>query len=49
MEVLREVADGTVTPEEGVRVYRDALHGAGVSAHRSLEEDMLIYTPALRE
>ena len=49
VEVLREVADGTVTPEEGVKVYRAALDSAGISAHRSFEEDMLIHTPALRE
>ena len=45
--VLRRVADGDVTPEEGVRVYRDQLEKAGIRASRSFDEDMTLHTAAL--
>lgn len=47
VEVLREVADGTVRPEEGVKVYREALERSGIKPERNLEEDMQIFTKGL--
>jgi hypothetical protein len=47
VDVLREVADESVSPEEGVKVYRDKLETLGITPHRSLDEDMRICTPGL--
>ena len=47
VEVLRDVADGQVGPEEGVRAYRDKLAKLGIKPARSLEDDMVLFTPGL--
>lgn len=48
VEVLRTVADGLVDPKEGVKVYRDALEKLGIAPARSLEDDMVLFTPGLQ-
>ena len=47
VEVLRDVADSQVGPEEGVKGYRDKLDKLGITPARSLEEDMVLFTPGL--
>lgn len=47
-EFLRAVVDGDMSPEEGVKAYHGALQAAGIKPQRSLEEDMVIETEALR-
>jgi hypothetical protein len=47
VDVLRNVADGLVSPEEGVKVYRDALDKLGIVPARRLEDDMVLFTPGL--
>lgn len=47
VDTLREVADGNVGPEEGVKVYRDALDKLGIEPARSLDDDMVLFTPGL--
>ena len=47
IEVLRQVADGLVGPEEGVKLYREALKKKGILTQRSLEEDMVVHSPGL--
>ena len=42
------VADGEVSPEEGVKVYRDALGSLGVTPIRSFDDDMVLFTPGLK-
>ena len=48
VDTLREVADGNVGPEEGVKIYRDALDKLGIEPARSFEDDMVLYTPGLQ-
>ena len=47
--ILRHVADGAISPEEGVRAYRGALQERGITPKRTLEDDMVLHTAALRE
>jgi hypothetical protein len=47
LEVLRQVADGHVGPEEGVRQYRCLLDDKGIAAARSLDDDMILHSPGL--
>ena len=47
LEVLRLVADGDTSPEDGVRFYRSKLEEKGVPAQRSLVDDMILHTPGL--
>lgn len=47
-EFLRAVVDGDLSPEEGVKAYHGALQRAGIKSKRSLAEDMVIETAALR-
>ena len=47
VQTLREVADGNLGPEEGVKVYRDALDKLGIAPARSLDDDMELFTPGL--
>lgn len=47
VEVLRNVADGLVSPEEGVKIYRDALDKLGIAPLRNFEDDMVLFTPGL--
>jgi orotidine-5'-phosphate decarboxylase len=49
LDTLRDVADGEVSPEEGVKVYRDALGSLGVAPIRSLDDDMVLFTPGLKQ
>ncbi|HAA74898.1 TPA: hypothetical protein DCE37_07265 [Candidatus Latescibacteria bacterium] len=46
---LREVADGNVGPEEGVKVYRADLEKLGIVPARSLKDDMALFTPGLKQ
>jgi len=48
VDTLREVADGNVSPEEGVRAYRAGLEKLGIEPARSLEDDMVLFTPGLK-
>jgi len=45
---MREVADGSIVPEEATKAYHGALQSAGITPHRSLEDDMVIHTKALK-
>ena len=47
-EFLRAVVDGDLSPEEGVKAYHGALQRAGIKSKRTLAEDMVIETEALR-
>ena len=47
VEILRDVADSEVSPEEGVKVYRDKLDKLRIKPARSLEDDMVLFTPGL--
>ena len=47
-EYLRAVVDGDLSAEEGVKAYHGALQQAGIKSKRSLAEDMVIETAALR-
>jgi hypothetical protein len=40
IEMLRLITDGKVPPEEAVRAYHGVLQGKGITAHRSLEDDL---------
>ena len=45
---MREVANGTIGPEEAVRAYHGELQKAGTLPVRALEEDRLITEEALK-
>ena len=47
LKVLRQVADGHVGPEEGVRQYRSLLNDKGIAAARGLEDDMILHSSGL--
>jgi hypothetical protein len=49
LATMRRVVDGELSPADGVRVYHEALAAAGVAPHRSLEADLEVTDPALRE
>src|SRR5262245_51779468 len=44
IQFLRLIADGEITPEEGVRAYHGVLHKLGVQPHRTLEADLVLQT-----
>jgi hypothetical protein len=46
--LMREVADGTIGPEDAVRAYHGELQKAGTKPARSLEEDRLVTEEALK-
>ena len=46
---MREVADGTVGPEEAVRAYHAELAKAGIAPLRSIEQDSEITEATLRD
>jgi len=46
--LMREVANGTIGPEEAVRAYHGELQKAGTVSARALEEDRLITEEALK-
>lgn len=48
VEQMRAVVDGDTTPEEAIKAYHGALQSAGIKAHRSLEDDMVIHSEALK-
>jgi hypothetical protein len=47
-DFLRRVADDQLSPEEAVKAYHGALQNAAIKPQRSLADDMVITTPALR-
>lgn len=47
-DILRSVADDDVGPEEAVRAYHHELEKRDIEPHRSLGDDMMLETPALR-
>lgn len=47
VEILREVADDNIGPEEAVKAYRGKLQALDIPPKRDLEADMVLYTPAL--
>lgn len=48
VRLMREVADGTVSPEEGVKAYHGALQKAGLKPKRPLAEDLQVTEAALK-
>lgn len=46
-ELLREVSDADLAPEEATRAYHSRLQAAGVTPSRSLDEDLVVHTPEL--
>lgn len=46
VKILRAVADGDVSAEEGVRAYHGELATLGIRPHRSLEADLARSTTA---
>ncbi|MCH2664658.1 hypothetical protein MK139_09965 [bacterium] len=47
-DTLREVADGNIGPEDGVKAYRSDLEKLGIKPARSFEDDMVLLTPGLK-
>lgn len=47
--VLRWVADGALSPEDGVRLYHDGLADAGLTPDRPLDADLRITDPVLMD
>ncbi len=47
VEVLRDIADGLISPEEGVKIYHNALKKLGIAPLRNFEDDMVLFTPGL--
>jgi hypothetical protein len=47
VEVLRDISDGLVNPEEGVKIYHNALKKLGIAPLRNFEDDMVLFTPGL--
>jgi hypothetical protein len=48
IRLLRHLADGDLSAEEGVRAYHAILEKLSIRPHRSLEEDMQLQTPVMR-
>jgi hypothetical protein len=44
IHLLRYIADGEITAEEGVRAYHGVLENLRIKPHRSLEDDMVLHT-----
>ncbi|WP_374652863.1 hypothetical protein [Dongia sp.] len=49
ISMMRQVADGAVTPQEAVRAYHDALSKLGIKPARSLEDDGLVTEAPLKQ
>ena len=49
IEMLRLITDGRITPEEAVRAYHAILEKLGIQPRRSLEEDLQLTDPVLRQ
>jgi hypothetical protein len=47
VQVLRQVADEHISPEEAVRAYRAELERRHLPPRRNLEEDMRVFSPGL--
>lgn len=45
---MRHVADGNISPEEGVKAYHDGLAKQGLRPLRSLEDDSMLTDPILK-
>ena len=48
LELMRQVADGAIAPEEAVRAYHGALQNQGITPVRSLEDDRIITETVLK-
>lgn len=48
VSLMRQVADGTISPEEAVRAYHGELQKAGIRPARALEDDRVITEAALK-
>ncbi len=48
IELLRAVANDEIGPEEATKAYHGGLQKAGIKPVRSLEEDMVLHTAALK-
>ena len=48
VDFMREVADGNISPEEATKAYHGAMQSAGIKPHRSLDDDMVIHSEALK-
>ncbi len=48
-ELLRAVADEQLEPEAACREYHGRLADAGITAVRSLEDDLVLHTPELKQ
>lgn len=46
IEFLRRIVEGAITPEEAVKAYHGVLQSLGVTAHRSLADDMVLTSAA---
>lgn len=44
---LRDIVDGNIGPEEAVKAYHGSLQSSGITAKRSLEDDMVLVTPEI--
>lgn len=49
VELLRAVANEEISPEEATKAYHGGLERAGMKPLRSLEEDMVLHTAALKK
>ena len=49
VQILREIADGNIGPEEAVKAYHGELQKSGIKPRRSLEDDMVLVTPELQD
>lgn len=48
VEILRQVADETISPEEATKAYHGRLQAQGIKPLRDLETDMVLHSPALK-
>jgi hypothetical protein len=48
IELLRAVANDEIGPEEATKAYHGGLQSAGIKPQRSLEEDMVLHSAALK-
>lgn len=48
VHLMRPVLEGTLTPEQAVRAYHEALAAAGVAPLRSLADDLEVTDPVMR-
>ncbi|MFC7485495.1 hypothetical protein ACOCJ7_03130 [Knoellia sp. CPCC 206453] len=49
VRLMRPVLRGDLSPEQAVREYHQALHGLGLQARRSLDDDLVITEPVLEQ